>query len=95
MQVRDGRAVVTFDHATGGLVARGPALEGFEIAGADRQFVPARAEIDGGMVIVWSDRVAEPLAVRYAWKDDPDATLYNRAGLPAVPFRTDNWPREP
>lgn len=95
MQVRDGRAVVTFDHATGGLVARGPALEGFEIAGGDRQFVPARAEIDGGMVIVWSDRVAEPLAVRYAWKDDPDATLYNRAGLPAVPFRTDNWPREP
>ncbi len=95
MEVRDGRAVVTFDHATGGLVARGPALEGFEIAGADRQFVPARAKIDGETVIVWSDRVADPLAVRYAWKDDPDATLYNHADLPAVPFRTDNWPREP
>ncbi|MFN8206142.1 MAG: sialate O-acetylesterase [Bacteroidales bacterium] len=67
-------------------------VKGFAIAGADKRFVWARAYIDGNSVVVYSDQVKEPLAVRYAWADNPDdANLYNREGLPASPFRTDSW----
>ena len=82
-----------FKHAAGGLVARGSSpLKGFEIAGEDRQFVPAEARIEGSTVMVRSDKIPAPVAVRYAWADYPDCSLYNRAGLPASPFRTDDWP---
>ena len=64
----------------------------FEIAGEDRKFVPARARVDGTTLIVSSERVANPVAVRYAWRNSPDARLFNSAGLPAAPFRSDNWP---
>jgi sialate O-acetylesterase len=67
-------------------------LEGFLIAGADHNFVRANAEIDGGTVVVWNESVNNPLAVRYAWEQNPAANLHNTNGLPAVPFRTDTWP---
>ena len=65
-------------------------LQGFAICGTDRQFVWAQAKIDGDKIVVWNDNIANPLAVRYAWADNPDrANLYNKDGLPASPFRTD------
>jgi sialate O-acetylesterase len=94
-ETRDGRIVLAFDHAGGGLVARGDAparLRGFAIAGADRRFVWADAAIENGRVVVWSEKVPSPAAVRYAWADNPaGANLYNAEGLPASPFRTDDW----
>ncbi|MCJ7754142.1 MAG: beta galactosidase jelly roll domain-containing protein, partial [Thermoanaerobaculales bacterium] len=93
--VQDGRVIIDFDHAGGGLVARGNAkgkLAEFAIAGADRHFVWAEAIVENNRVVVWSDEVQEPTAVRYAWADNPDsANLYNLEGLPASPFRTDSW----
>ncbi|MFT3737465.1 MAG: sialate O-acetylesterase [Breznakibacter sp.] len=84
---------LTFDHIGSGLVAKkGTLLTHFAIAGADRQFVWAEARIKGRKVQVWDASVAKPLAVRYAWADNPQgANLYNKEGLPASPFRTDNW----
>jgi sialate O-acetylesterase len=93
--VRGDRVVVQFDHVGGGLTTRGGgagAVGGFAIAGADRHFVWADATIEGDSVVVWSARVPKPVAVRYAWDDNPTrANLYNRGGLPAAPFRTDAW----
>ena len=63
----------------------------FTIAGADQKFVPATATIDGATVVVHSDQVAQPVAVRYAWRDDAQPNLTNKEGLPASPFRTDTW----
>ena len=90
----DGGAIrLTFDHLGGGLTAKaGAPLAGFTIAGADRKFVPADARIDGDAVVVSSAQVSAPAAVRYAWAGDPAVSLYNKAGLPALPFRTDDWP---
>ena len=68
-------------------------IRGFEIAGADQKFYYAQASIDGDKVIVWSDKVTQPTAVRYAWANAPvDANLFNVDGFPASSFRTDNWP---
>ncbi len=68
-------------------------LKGFTIAGADQKFYWAQAKIDGESVLVWSEQVPAPVAVRYGWANNPDdANLYNREGLPASPFRTDEWP---
>jgi sialate O-acetylesterase len=92
MRVRDGRAVLTFDHVGGGLVARDGDLKGFTIAGEDRAFVWAEARIDGDQVIVSSPEVAKPVAVRLGWADYPVVNLYNEEGLPASPFRTDDFP---
>lgn len=84
---------LTFDHLGGGLVAGdGAPLTGFAIAGEDRVFVWAEARIEGETVVVSSPRVAHPVAVRYAWANNPACNLANRVGLPAVPFRTDDWP---
>ncbi|MGR9847945.1 hypothetical protein ACUOGA_23360, partial [Escherichia coli] len=66
--------------------------EGFSICGEDRKWVWADAKIDGDHVIVWSDEVPVPFAVRYAWADNPTCNLYNGAGLHASPFRTDDFP---
>jgi sialate O-acetylesterase len=88
-----GKITLHFDHCDGGLVAKGgEPLRGFAIAGEDRKFVWADARIEGDTVVVSSSQVAEPLAVRYAWADNPVCNLYNGAGLPASPFRTDTWP---
>jgi len=81
-----------FRHATTGLVAKGGRLEGFSIAGRDRKWHWADARLHGDAVTVSSPEVPHPTQVRYAWQSDPAATLYNHAGLPASPFRTDTWP---
>lgn len=90
---RDGnRIVVKFDHACGGLVTKdGEDPKGFVIAGADRKFVWAEAKIEGDTVVVSSTDVSEPASVRYAWAANPICNLYNKSGLPASPFRTDDW----
>ncbi len=91
---REGNAIrLYFKHVDGGLTTpNGEPLKGFAIAGADRKFVWADARIEGNTVVVSSPQVPEPVAVRYAWADNPVCNLYNRAGLPASPFRTDDWP---
>jgi sialate O-acetylesterase len=81
-----------FAHADGGLVAKGGNLEGFSVAGEDHKWYRADARIKGKTVIVSSPSVPHPKEVRYAWQSNPAATLFNGAGLPAGPFRTDNWP---
>ena len=88
-----GNAIaVSFQHADGGLKSEdGAAVKGFEIAGADGLWKPATAKIDGSRVLVSSPEVSSPVAVRYAWRDLPDCNLFNGAGLPASPFRTDDW----
>ena len=89
MAARDGAAMrLWMDHAAGLNAKGGGALRGFEIAGANKQFVPAEARIDGGTVVVSAASVAEPAFVRYAWSDNPDCNLYNAEGLPASPFRS-------
>jgi sialate O-acetylesterase len=90
----EGDAVrLRFRHVGGGLVAQGGPLKGFAIAGEDQKFVWADAQTDGETVVVRSDKVPKPVAVRYAWANNPEGcNLYNQAGLPASPFRTDDWP---
>jgi sialate O-acetylesterase len=84
------KIVITFAHTGGGLIAKGGDLKSFAIAGKDKQFVWAQAKIRGNKVEVRSDAVARPVAVRYAWANNPQgANLYNKEGLPASPFRTD------
>jgi len=95
MAVEGSKVRLTFDHSGGGLVAKGEKLQegvklqGFAIAGADKRLVWADATIDGDTVVVSSPDVAQPVAVRYAWANNPVCNLYNQAGLPAVPFKTD------
>jgi sialate O-acetylesterase len=93
MRVEGNKAILSFEQVGSGLVAKGDGpLKGFAIAGEDKKFVWADAKIEGGTVIVSSDAVSAPVAVRYAWADNPICNLYNREGLPASPFRTDEWP---
>ncbi len=80
-----------FKHSTGLHTADGGPPKGFALAGADRKFYWANARIDGDTIVVWSQKVAKPVAVRYAWADNPTVDLYNAANLPASPFRTDDW----
>jgi sialate O-acetylesterase len=90
MKVEQGQLRLQFDHADG-LTAPGGALREFSIAGADSVFVPAQARIEGSSIVVSSPQVAQPVAVRFAWKPVPHPNLYNAAGLPSSPFRTDQW----
>jgi sialate O-acetylesterase len=90
--VREGDYLrLWFDHAGGGLKAKGGYLKGFEIAGRDGKFVAAQARIDGASVVVSSPDVREPASARYAWAESPECNLYNNEGLPASPFRTYAW----
>ncbi|HZZ42761.1 MAG TPA: sialate O-acetylesterase [Tepidisphaeraceae bacterium] len=91
MKVDGNKAIVKFAHAKG-LMTKGGEVKGFMIAGEDKKFVPAEAKLDGETVIVTAASVEKPVAVRYAWADAPESSLYNAADLPGVPFRTDNWP---
>ena len=84
-------AHLRFTNTAGGLVAKGGQLQGFAVAGANRQFRWATARLLGSEVVVSSPDVPHPVAVRYDWADNPNGTLTNRAGLPAPPFRTDAW----
>jgi sialate O-acetylesterase len=93
MEIEGDRIRLHFDHVGGGLMAKGGgSLKGFAIAGEDRKFVWADANIEGDLVVVHSDGVPNPAAVRYAWANNPECNLYNEEGLPASPFRTDSWP---
>ncbi len=93
MKIADNKIILSFTHVGGGLVAKGNGmLNYFSIAGADGKFVWANAKIEGNKVVVWNNEIAKPVAVRYAWAHDPEgANLYNREGLPASPFRTDDF----
>lgn len=94
MQASGNKVTLNFQHTDGGLhsVGKYGYLTGFEVAGDDQKFYPARGEIQGEKVVIWSDKVTKPVAVRYGWADDnAEANLFNSANLPAVPFRTDTW----
>ena len=93
MEIHGNKAIISFDHVGRGLeVDGGGALKGFAIAGPDRKFVWADARIEENQVVVSSPEVPHPAAVRYGWADYPVVNLRNKAGLPASPFRTDNFP---
>ena len=88
----DGKIILSFDHAPNGLTSFGKPVGPFVIAGENRAFQPARAVINRDKTItVWSEKVPDPVAVRYAFDDCVEGTLFNIAGLPASPFRTDDW----
>jgi len=94
MIISDNKAILDFDHVGGGLKIHDNYgyLKGFTIAGADKKFYWARAYVDNNKVVVYSDKVGKPVAVRYGWASNPDdLNLYNEEGLPASPFRTDDW----
>lgn len=93
--VREGKALLEFKHVYDGWQVRNKYgyINGFEVAGSDQQFHYAKAWIENGRVIVFSEKVTQPVAIRYCWSDDPnDVNLFNSEGLPAAPFRTDQWP---
>lgn len=91
MAVEGNKIILSFTK-TGNGFAPTEKLKGFAIAGDNKQFVWANARIEGDKVIVWSDNIKNPVAVRYAWADNPEgANLRNKEGLPSSPFRTDNW----
>ena len=89
MEVKGNTAILSFDHVNKGLEVKGTALTDFVISGDGKTFVPAKAEIKGKTVVVSSDKVTTPVAVRMGWKNVPHVNLYNKDGLPASPFRTD------
>lgn len=93
MKVEANKVVLTFSHTGSGLATKGnEGLKGFAICGSDKRFVWAQAEIQDNQVVVWSDEIPDPVAVRYAWANNPQgANLYNNEGLPASPFRTDGF----
>ncbi len=90
---KSGRMMVNFIHADGLTASDGKKLRGFAVADDDQKFYPADAKIDKatGMLVLSSDQVQTPVAARYNWADNPNGNLVNGAGLPAAPFRTDNW----
>ncbi len=89
--IERNRVRLSFDHVGSGLTLKNSdKVLGFAIAGEDSKFYWADAIIEGNEVVTWSDKVAKPVYIRYAWADNPDVSLYNKEGLPAVPFRTDN-----
>lgn len=92
MKVEDDKIIITFKHVGKGLEVREAPLTGFTIAAADRQFVNAEAKIVGDRVVVTSPKVPKPVAVRYGWANCPVVNLWNKDGLPASPFRTDDFP---
>lgn len=91
MQVQGDKIRISFTHTGSGLVIKGDTLKGFAIAGEDKKFFWADAIIEGKTVVVGSDKVKHPVAVRYGWSTNPACNLYNKEELPASPFRTDEW----
>jgi len=91
LKIDGNRAVISFTHTGSGLMAKDGDLKGFTITGAYQKFVPAKAEIVGDTVVVSSAEIPVPVAVRYGWDNVPDVNLYNKEGLPASPFRTNDW----
>ncbi|MEX0273559.1 MAG: sialate O-acetylesterase [Flavobacteriaceae bacterium] len=93
-EVKGKKAIVDFYHKGGGLMASDKALTYFEVAGKDQVFYPAKARIKKNKVEVYSDKVKHPVSVRFAFTNGPQPNLFNSEGLPALPFRTDDWPIE-
>lgn len=93
MKILGNKVYIEYEHIGNGLLVKNKYgyIEGFSIAGSDQKFEWAQAYLEGDRVIVTSGRVAHPIAVRYCWADNPDVNLFNKEGLPAVPFRTDQW----
>ena len=91
MKVEGGKVRLFFDYADGGLIGKDGVLGDFVVAGADEKFYPGQAKIDGETIVVWSDEVAKPKAVRFGWSNKSDSTFFNKAGLPASSFKTDGW----
>lgn len=94
LKIKKGKAVVSFDLFGSQFKVQGNngLINEFEIAGKDKKFYNAYAKVDGDKIIVWADNVKNPVAVRFAWSHNPaDLNLYNKEGLPATPFRTDDW----
>lgn len=91
MSIEGKDVSITFDSLGGGLLSKGEELKGFAVAGSDKIYYWADAKINGNTIFVSSAKVDKPVAVRYAWGDNPACSLYNKENLPAVPFRTDNW----
>lgn len=94
MEIAKNKIVVTFDNLASGLVSGGKdsSIYGFEIAGNNQQFYPAKAMIENNKVVIFSKKVKKPKAVRYSWNGDASkSNLFNKEGFPAVPFRTDDW----
>ena len=90
MEIKGKKIKIDFEHAGSGLkTGDGKFLKGFEVTGKSGNFVNAKAKIDKKSVIVWNDTLKKPLAVRYAWANDPVCNLYNKANLPAIPFNTE------
>ena len=93
MNISNNRIIISFANEKDTLIAKNGALKYFAIAGQDKVFKWAKAEIKCNKIEVWNETVAAPIAVRYAWADNPEGcNLYNKASLPASPFRTDDWP---
>jgi sialate O-acetylesterase len=90
MQIEGSSIRLYFKNTGGGLIGKGGELKGFAIAAADKKFVWANAKIDGNSIVVSAAGVNNPAVVRYAWGNNPQATLYNKEELPASPFRTDS-----
>ena len=91
MKIDGDKIAIKFNHTGSGLQNKGDKVLGFAVAGEDKKFYWGNAIIEGNKIIVSSNDVPKPVAVRYAWAVNPDASLYNKEGLPALPFRTDNW----
>ena len=91
LEIKGAEVIVTLAHAEGLKTRDGGPVKGFQLAGADKQWKPATARIEGAKLIVTSAEVAAPIALRYAWLDFPETNLVNSADLPASPFRTDDW----
>lgn len=89
--IEENKIRIKFSHAKGMKSNDGKHIKGFAIAGADKKFYWADASIQGDEIVVENSKVEYPLAVRYAWGNNPEVNLYNDSNLPAVPFRTDNW----
>jgi sialate O-acetylesterase len=93
MKVEGNKVVISFTHTGSGLMLKGNGKTScFAVAGKDKHFIWAKVKIEVDKIVVWNNKISHPVAVRYAWADDPvGAKLYNKEGLPASPFRTDDW----
>jgi sialate O-acetylesterase len=85
---------ISFDYTGSGLWCKGDSLTHFTIAGIDKKFVKAKAIIDGNTIVVSAPEIKNPVAVRFGWENIPMHNLFNKEGLPASPFRTDDWPEK-
>jgi sialate O-acetylesterase len=91
LEIKENTVTISFDDAPNGITSYGKEPLGFEIAGDDKIFYPAKAKVRAKSVVLTSDKVANPVAVRYLFKDFCKAELFSTGGLPVSSFRTDEW----